>query len=407
MPYHAHARVVRRFHDGHHSLPAIGLPIPGHAQAVAAVEVMVCRLDRRVGRRVADSLVQRQNEKGLVVGRQRLRKGYRTGQLRRGGQLPHHLGPLRFQADRGLHPQHGGRIQERQVESGIDGLGVQRDERAAGPLGPTASAAPIGKRQRAIGRLEDNLQELVFRLQCCRQVVAPHLVHAALQHQACLAEPDGCRAAANQSRLHGLAPGRHDEPRLQASPTFRSVGGLTGKDPIRDLVARIPQGHAERGIAPALEPHPAAQFVDLARLDRQRPLLGETPVFLARVLDPHHRGTAMPLLRVEGEFSARRSRPEVAPSGQSLLEIAVDQEVFLGRRSDSQDKENRRKTCNHSYPPIFCSLPNGMRWCRSVSQRGNDAIVQEERAICKDQSKNRSKRPLLTKVGGCSKPSSA
>ena len=43
---------------------AVRLPVPGHAQAVAAVEVVVGRLDGLVGRRVADALVQRQDEEG-------------------------------------------------------------------------------------------------------------------------------------------------------------------------------------------------------------------------------------------------------------------------------------------------------------------------------------------------------
>ncbi len=319
-----------------------------------------------IGRRVADALVQRQNQECLFVGHQRLREGDPAGHVALGGYLADNLGLLRFQADRGLQPLHAGRVQHRQMEGGVGGPGVEDNERRARPLSPTPPGTSIGKRQRAIGSVEHDIQVRVPRVQGCGQVFSPHLVEVALKHEAGIVEPDACRAVADQTRQHGLRSSWHNEPAAQLSPAFRNARRLAGKAPIDDLVAGISQRHGKCRVAMPEHADPTAQFVDLPRLDFQRPLLGEAPVVAAGMLDSHGLGSAMPLLAVQGEFSAGRARPQVAPAGESPLEIAVDEQILLRGRSQGSCTKERKKAGNHWFP--------------LVSDR---PIVPDDRAICK------------------------
>ena len=58
----ADRRIVRGFHDGHPTRRAIRRAIPRHAEAVAAVKMIVHRRQRGVIDRITDAFVDGQNE---------------------------------------------------------------------------------------------------------------------------------------------------------------------------------------------------------------------------------------------------------------------------------------------------------------------------------------------------------
>ena len=79
---------------------------------MAAVEVVIVRLDALVARRIADSFVQREDEQRVLAGGKRLGEGQRARHRPRGRQVHDDLRPIGLQTDLGGQAQQGSRIQQ-------------------------------------------------------------------------------------------------------------------------------------------------------------------------------------------------------------------------------------------------------------------------------------------------------
>ena len=223
----------------------------------------------------------------------------------------------------------------------FNGLGVQHDDRVAGPLRPFTAGAAIGDAQRAVGRLQDDPQELALRAQRCGQFLAasgPRCPGAPSWHRRTRRSPGRCRSAAaawpwcRAARRTATAAAASRPCACVVCPAKTQSVTLPPASRKRNTEGRIPF---------ASKPNPAAEFVDLPRLDPQPSAAGRGSSLAgpcARSVPPGRRHAAV---AGPGELSARRPRPQVAPAGQPLLEVAVDDQVLPWRGVSGKGEEDQ------------------------------------------------------------------